>query len=415
MKTIFIDCSMGAAGDMLTAALLDLFPEKEEIVKELNMLKIPGVEYRLTGVSKCGISGAKMDVFINGEREGHEFHDHDDEKHGSHGHNSMHRIEDIVSSLDISEKVKKDVLSVYSLLAEAESKVHGVPVKEIHFHEVGNMDAVADITAVCYLMDRLSPGRISASPVNTGSGTVHCAHGVLPVPAPATAELLKEIPSYNDGIQGELTTPTGAALLKYYVKSFGNMPVMKTKAIGYGMGNKDFERANCVRIFTGETGKEEVSSGELKDRVLELSCNIDDMTAEEIAFAMEGLMTEGALDVYTSSIVMKKGRPGTLFSVLCREEDGERFAALIFKLTTTIGIRKTVHERYVLKRETETVTTPYGDVRVKKSSGYGVTREKYEYEDISRIAKEQGESTGTVLSDLFLKNKSERTVPVDSP
>lgn len=343
-----------------------------------------------------------MDVFINGEREGHEFHDHDDEKHGSHGHNSMHRIEDIVSILDISEKVKKDVLSVYSLLAEAESKVHGVPVKEIHFHEVGNMDAVADITAVCYLMDRLSPGRISASPVNTGSGTVHCAHGVLPVPAPATAELLKEIPSYNDGIQGELTTPTGAALLKYYVKSFGNMPVMKTKAIGYGMGNKDFERANCVRIFTGETGNEEGSSGELKDRVLELSCNIDDMTAEEIAFAMEGLMTEGALDVYTSSIVMKKGRSGTLFSVLCREEDGERFAALIFKLTTTIGIRKTVHDRYVLKRETETVTTPYGDVRVKKSSGYGVTREKYEYEDISRIAKEQGISLRGVNGDSLL-------------
>lgn len=398
MKTLYIDCSMGAAGDMLTAALLSLFNEKETIVKELNALNIPGVEYRLSRASRCGISGDKMDVFVNGETEGSGDHDHDHGDHGHseghehHEHRGLHGIEDIVEKINISGSVRQDILSVYGLLADAESKVHGVPVTEIHFHEVGHMDAVADIAAVCFLINRLSPEKILAGPVNTGSGTVRCAHGILPVPAPATAELLRGIPAYNDGITGELTTPTGAALLKHFVTDFGDMPEIRTEAIGYGMGNKDFERANCVRILLGETVDKAGSKEEPKDSIALLSCNIDDMTGEEIGFAVEELINKGALDVFTSPIGMKKGRPGVLLSVICRKDKREEFARLIFDLTTTIGIRESVHERYVLNRDTDTVSTRYGELRIKRSSGYGVVREKYEYEDVADIARKNGTS-----------------------
>lgn len=416
MKTLYIDCSMGAAGDMLTAALLGLFPDKEKVLDELNDLHIPGVEYRLSTVKKCGITGDKISVLVNGTEEGAAAygrgdHDQGDHDHGStshahdeaghhhdhhdeypHEHRDMKDIGDIVDSLKLSDKVKEDVLSVYGLIAGAESKVHGSPVNEIHFHEVGNMDAVADVTAVCFLINRLGVEKVYASPVNTGSGTVHCAHGILPVPAPATAELLKGIPAYNDGITSELTTPTGAALLKYFVSSFGDMPELRTESIGYGMGNKDFERANCVRVLFGESEGMGASDASRGDRVILLSCNVDDMTGEESAFAVEELLKNGALDVFTSPIGMKKGRQGILLSLICREGEEERFASLIFKYTTTIGIRKSVHERFILERKTEKVSTPYGDIRVKRSYGYGVTREKYEYEDIARIAREQGVS-----------------------
>ncbi len=276
-------------------------------------------------------------------------------------------------------------MAVYRLIAEAESHVHGVPVTEIHFHEVGTMDAVADITTVCFLMDRISPDRVAASPIHVGSGEVKCAHGILPVPAPATAYLLRGLPIYGGSIRGELCTPTGAALLKYFVSRYGEMPVMKVDAIGYGMGKKDFDRANCVRAMLGETADQ-------REEVVELSCNVDDMTAEEIGFAMEQLFEKGAAEVYTLSAGMKKSRPGTLIRVICKEGEKEDMAALLFKHTTTLGIREAVMQRYVLKRDLVTIDTPYGRVRRKDSEGYGVKRSKYEYDDLSRIAREKGVS-----------------------
>jgi len=252
------------------------------------------------------------------------------------------------------------------------------------------MDAIADVTAVCLLMERLQPDQIIVSPVHVGSGHVHCAHGILPVPAPATAYILKDAPIYGGRIRGELCTPTGAALLKHFATRFGDMPVMKTTAIGYGMGKKDFEMANCVRAMLGET---EDSTGE----AAELSCNIDDMTAEAIGFAMDRLYDAGALEVYTTAVGMKKNRPGVVLSALCRMDDREKIAREIFKYTTTIGIRENVMKRYMLWRKSETVETEFGPVRKKTSTGYGVTREKYEYDDISRIAKAQGISVAEVL------------------
>lgn len=303
-KTLYLDCSMGAAGDMLTAALLELLTEEQQVefVEKMNNLGIPGVEVQKSTVSKCGINGTHVKVLVNGEEEGelmlhhhhHDEHEHSHEhshehthehehehehehthEHGhehshehhhdhehdhghahTHSHHGMADIEHIVMHhLDIPENVKHDIMAVYGEIAEAESVAHGKPIDEIHFHEVGTMDAVADITAVCLLIDMIKPERIIASPVHVGSGTVRCAHGILPVPAPATAYILRGVPIYGGKIKSELCTPTGAALLKHFVSSFGDMPIISLEKIGYGMGYKDFPQANCVRAFLGETNE----------------------------------------------------------------------------------------------------------------------------------------------------------------
>ena len=382
MKTLYLDCGMGAAGDMLTAALLELLPDGDAFLETLNGLGIPGVKFAAEKSVKCGITGTHMRVSVNGEEEG--AHDHD---HGhTHSHGSMADIRAIVNGLPIPTMVKLNILSVYEEIAQAESHVHGVSVDQIHFHEVGSMDAVADVTAVCLLLHRLNVDRIVVSPVHVGSGQVRCAHGILPVPAPATAWILREVPIYGGSIAGELCTPTGAALLKHFADEFGDMPPMRVSAIGYGMGRKDFPRANCVRAMLGQTEEKQ------RDAVVELRCNVDDMTGETVGFALERLLAEGALDAFTTPIGMKKSRPATLITVLCRPEQKERMVCLLLRHTTTLGVREQLCRRYTLERRVETVNTPYGPVRKKVSEGYGVRREKYEYEDLAGIAAEQGVS-----------------------
>ena len=432
MKTLYIDCGMGAAGDMLSAALLELLPDPEGFIKRLNDAGIPGVKIKADKRIKCGITGTGVTVLVEGVEEdenlhehhhdheheehlhhehdehGHDHehhHDHDDHEHHhehEHGHHHEHHgikdIEHVVRDhMNVPDSVKDDILKVFGLIAEAESHVHNAPITDIHFHEVGTMDAVADITAVCLLMNEISPDEVIASPVHVGSGQVKCAHGILPVPAPATAYILQGVPSYGGQIQGELCTPTGAALLKHFVTKFGNMPVMTTNAIGYGMGKKDFPVANCVRVMLGETKDQQ-------DSVTELSCNVDDMNAEEISYAMTKLFEGGALDVYTAPIGMKKGRPGTLIRVLCKIEDTEDIVKLIFKHTSTIGIRKAILDRYVLDRRIETIDSPCGPVRKKISTGYGITREKYEFDDVAKLA----DSENTDLKSLIYKIENNR-------
>ncbi len=374
MKLLYLDCAMGAAGDMLTAALLELFPDPQAILAELNQLGLPGVQFIAEESVKCGIRGTHIRVLVSGEEECEEHRHH-------HHHSGMEDIAHIISHLRLSDSVRAHVLEVYNSIAQAESHVHGVPVNQIHFHEVGAMDAVADVTAVCYLMDKLGVAAVHASPIHVGSGQVECAHGVLPVPAPATAYLLQNIPTYGGDIWGELCTPTGAALLKHFVTQFDGMPVMATAAIGYGMGKKDFPTANCVRAMLGDAADQ-------TDTVLELSCNLDDMTGEAIGFATEQLLAAGALDVFTVPIAMKKNRPGTLLTVLCPPEDKERFVSLLFRHTTTLGIRENTLHRYTLSRRMETAETPYGSIQKKIAEGYGTVRSKYEYENLARIARE---------------------------
>ena len=255
------------------------------------------------------------------------------------------------------------------------------------------MDAIADITAVCYLLNKLQVDKICASAVHVGSGQVKCAHGILPVPAPATAYILRGVPTYGGEIRGELCTPTGAALLKHFVSEFGKMPVMATTAIGYGMGKKDFPAANCIRAMLGTA---EVPG----DSVAELSCNLDDMTPEEIGFAMDRLLEAGALDVFTTPIGMKKNRPGIMLTVLCKPELKDKLVQQLFRHTTTLGIRENMMNRYTLDRKIETIETPYGPVRKKISSGYGVERSKLEFDDLSKIAREQDISLLTLKKEL---------------
>ena len=394
MKTLYLDCGMGAAGDMLTAALLELFPQPEKLIDELNTIGIPHVEFSAEKTSKCGIMGTHVSVKIHGQEEGEHHHTHDGHTHSHHhAHSSLHDIEHILSHMHLSDKIRTDVMAVYHLIAEAESKAHGVPVSEIHFHEVGNLDAIADVTAVCLLMDKLGAKKIIASPIHVGSGQVHCAHGILPVPAPATAHILQGCPIYGGKIKGELCTPTGAALLKYFVHSFGDLPVMRISAIGYGMGKKDFEAANCVRAMFGETANS-------KDEMYELNCNVDDMTAEQIGFALECCFKAGAAEAFTIPINMKKSRPGTLIRVLCKEDLKETLIQTIFKFTSTAGIRETKVARSVLDRSFTEVETPYGKIRRKDYFGYGVSRYKYEYDDLARIASENGLSIDELLKNI---------------
>jgi uncharacterized protein (TIGR00299 family) protein len=390
---------MGAAGDMLTASLASAAGDISSVQKELNEIGIPGVEYIVENTKKMGVTGTSVRVLVNGaEEETEDVHeDHHDHEHHHH-HASMADIENIINGLSVSEKVKNDAVNVYKIIAEAESKVHGESVSEIHFHEVGAMDAVADITACCYLADKIGADKIIVSPVRTGKGHVHCAHGILPVPAPATANILMDVPNYQGDIDGEMCTPTGAALIKYFADGFGSQPVMTTEAMGYGMGKKDFTAANCVRAFLGET--EEAS-----DTVIEFLCNLDDMTAESIGFAEEQFFAAGALEVYTMPAQMKKSRPGVLLTVMCREKDKDQILGLIFRHTTTLGVRENISRRHILSRTTEMVRTDLGEVRKKVSSGYGVKREKYEYEDMARMAREQDMSLAEVTAYIKKQEK----------
>ena len=488
MKLLYLDCGMGAAGDMLGAALAELLPDdaRDAFTSELNAAGIPGVHVSLDPSVKCGITGTHLTVTVNGteEKEGghshsheHSHHDHQHDHahdhshshdhqhshshdhHHDHSHRSLHDIHHIIDDLKLPEAVRTDILAVYRLIAEAESKAHDKPVSEIHFHEVGTMDAIADIASVCLLLHKLAPDQIIASPIHVGSGQVKCAHGILPVPAPATAYILKDIPIYSGSIQGELCTPTGAALLKHFVTRFDQMPLMTPASTGYGMGTKDFPAANCVRAILGESFAENQheqpacspatpapttapastatpasatapapttapastatpapEEAAITETICELSCNVDDMTGEDIAFAIETFLQNGALDAFTVPCTMKKGRPGVLVTVLCKDPDQKQMTKLILQHTTTLGVRSAEKKRWILSRtESETVipddvlanvTAPdmpaeskahelktTGDdctIRSKTSTGFGITRNKYEHDDLEKIARTYG-------------------------
>lgn len=391
MRTLYIDCSMGCAGDMLTAALLELHPDKDDFLRRMNAALGGKAVLSASPDSKCGLRGTHVTVLINGDEEGEATRHH-------HEHTSISEILSFIDSVPLEVKVREDAKKVYSLIAEAESRVHGHPIENVHFHEVGSIDALADVLSVCALMHELAPERILASEVNVGSGTVRCAHGVLPVPAPATELILRGVPIYSGQIKSELCTPTGAALLKYFVWKFGAMPTMQIENAGCGTGKKDFECANVVRAFIGETAND-------GEEIIELACNLDDMTPEEFAFAMEELFSLGALDVYFTSIGMKKSRPGVKLTCMCRERQREQMLECIFKHTTTLGVREYVCKRYELGRSEKTVRTQDGEVRVKTSSGYGAVREKAEYEDLAALARKSGKTIAQIRSEVLKVNK----------
>ncbi len=409
MRTLYLELSMGAAGDMLTAALYELLDDdkKKLFLEKINSLGLEKVTVTAEQSVKCGIIGTHMDICIDGISEHEHYHGHEHEHHHDHGHDHEHHhdhhhdhnhdvhhhhdhvhssvkdIENEIEHLPLDEGIRYNIRQIYALIAEAESIAHNCSVSDIHFHEVGTKDAMADIAGVCILMDMISPQRIVASPICVGFGTVRCAHGILPVPAPATANILKGIPVYAGNIEGELCTPTGAAIIRFFADEYSQMPPMSISADGYGMGSKDFEKCNCVRAFLGE-------STDSAEDIIELSCNVDDMTGEEIGYATEVFLREGAADVYTTPIGMKKSRPGIKITVMCRPEESDKFVSLMMKHTTTIGIRRCSFERFVLDRSIKEYDTSYGKARIKRSKGYGVIREKPEYDDVRRLAENDG-------------------------
>jgi len=374
MKTLYIDCRTGASGDMAVGALLELVPDRAEAVARLNAMGIPGVRAEARDALRCGLRGTGVSVLVNGEEEGHGHgHLHG---HGHHHHASMEEILAIVDSMRVSDTVKSHVRETYALIVAAESKAHGVEVSEVHFHEVGAKDAVFDIAAAALLLEEISPGRITASMPEVGGGFAKCAHGVLPVPAPATVNLLEGVPFSSGAADCELLTPTGAALLRHFASSFGPMPPMAVEKTGLGCGGRDIPgRPNMLRMFLGE---EVAGEGGPNGRVVELKANIDDMTGEELAYAAAKLRKLGALDVSLVQALMKKGRPGQILEVMCRPEQADGLAAAILRETTTFGVRRADLSRYELDRAIEAGAD---GVRVKKGAGYGVEKSKREFDD----------------------------------
>lgn len=394
MKTLYFDCAMGAAGDMLMGALSELHPDRDGFLARLNRALAGRAVVSAAPDSKCGISGTHISVSINGREEGEEPDGHCDAGHHHHHHTSISEIFAFLDHAEADSAVIADAKAVYTLLADAESSVHGRPIENIHFHEIGSLDALADILGVSMLIHELAPDKIVCSPINVGSGTVKCAHGILPVPAPATELILRGVPVYGGSIRGELCTPTGAALLKHFSTGFGEIPLMSVSAAGYGTGTKNFDAANVVRAMIGESRSD---AGE----ILELKCNLDDMTAEEVGYAQEMLFSAGALDVYTAPIGMKKNRPAVLLTCMCRREQRDEMLRCIFANTSTLGVREYVCSRYTLSRREESVETEYGAVHIKNASGWGVSRSKPEYEDVARIARETGRSFHEVASGIM--------------
>ena len=408
MKTLYFECAMGAAGDMLMGALYELLPDKEAFLEGMNRLD-PALRVEAEAAARQGMAGTHMRVHVHGREEGHEhYHDHShDHHHGGeqehdhghvhhhyqHEHRTLADIDRMVDGFGLPAAVREKAKEVYRLLAAAESRAHGVSVEQVHFHEVGALDAVADITGVCWLMELLGPDRVIASPVNLGGGTVKTAHGLLPVPAPATAALLEGVPAYGGDIPAELCTPTGAALLKTFASSFGPLPMGTIRGVGSGCGTKDFPRANCLRAFLIE----EAGSAEgPNDHVTELKANIDDMTGEDLGFAVEHLLAAGALYVSYTPVQMKKNRPGVLLTCLCRPEEADAMAAEILRHTSTFGVRRTDCTRYALAVEREAVETPLGTITKKTGSGWGIAKHKAEFEDLAAAARDRKVPLGEV-------------------
>ena len=382
MKTLYIDCGMGCAGDMLTAALLELHPDREAFIAKMNAALGGRAVITASADSKCGIKGTHVSVLINGDEEGTVLHH-------EHQPTSIAEILGFIAAAPLPDKVRSDAAAVYKMLADAESRVHSAPVENIHFHEVGSIDALADVLNVCMLMHELAPEKVICSHISVGSGSVRCAHGVIPVPAPSTEVLLRGIPYRSGDIESELCTPTGAALLRHFADEFSPMPLITVEAAGYGTGTKDFKRANVVRVLLGEAQDEHES-------VIELVCSIDDMTAEDLGFALERLLEAGALDAYYTSAGMKKCRPGVELNCICKSSERDAVLRCLFKNTSTLGVRERECRRYTLSRGTKALETPLGSVSVKIAQGYGVRREKPEYDELAQIARKTGLSMSEI-------------------
>ncbi|KAA6328808.1 hypothetical protein EZS27_022329 [termite gut metagenome] len=399
MKILYFDCFSGISGDMTLSALLDLGIDKDILVNELKKLGLNGWEIAVTNVSKHGIEAKHVDVVLEngiwGKVTGmfHHHHSH------SHVHRNMGDIARIIDASGISSGAKELAKRIFMRLALAEAKVHGSTPEEVHFHEVGAMDSIIDIVGAAICIDILSPDKVYASALHDGYGFVKCQHGTIPVPVPAVTEVLsaRGVSFKQLDIEGEMMTPTGAAIVAELAESFGSMPEMKITKTGYGAGKKDFPIPNLLRVMLGET----VATTEQSDSVTVIETNIDDTTPEILGYVMERLFEAGAKDVFFIPIQMKKNRLATLLSVICDEVETALMEHIIFTETSTIGLRKYSVTRSCLPRKAVTVATPYGNAEAKEVTFEGTTRTTLEYDDACRLAR----AKNVPLRDILFKGE----------
>ncbi len=379
MKVLYYDCFAGISGDMNLAALVDIASNEEEIIELFKNILPLEVEIEFKEVMKNGMRAKKINVIQKKEV-----------------HRHISDIKDIIISSKLKDSVIDRSLKIFEKIALAESKIHNVPIEKVHFHEIGAVDTIVDILGCAYLLDKLNVSKIFSSPIEIGNGFITFSHGKFKVPAPATAEILKNVPLTQNS-QGEATTPTGAAIITTITDEFKFPENLVVEKIGYGGGDRDIEIPNVLRVFYGELKEE------LKRKETLIEVNIDDMPAEQMEYLMEKLFENGALDVFFTPIIMKKSRPAYMLNVLCKKEKEEEMERIIFLETTTFGLRKINVEKVMLDRKIESINTPYGILRIKKASFNGKEKIKFEYEDIKRIAKEKNIPFNEVLR--YIENK----------
>lgn len=385
MTTLFIECFSGLSGDMFLAAMIDMGVPADFLTNELSKLHINDeFHLEIKEANKMGIFGTQVHVHVREEKCNH-FHDHSEEKHSHHHHHhhrNLHSISHIINDSSLSEEVKQTSMNIFTLIAKAEAKIHAKPIDEVHFHEVGATDSIIDIVGAAICLHYLRPEKVVSTPIELGGGFVKCAHGLMPVPAPATAEILHNLPTTRGKVQFETTTPTGAAILATIVNEFTStfsVPIART---AYGIGHRDMEIPNLVRMSWAET------TGNVQNHKL-LQCNIDDMTSETIAPVIDLLLEEGAQDAHFTPIIMKKGRPALLLSVLCVEEKEDDLKSLLFRHTTTLGVKSVRVDKTELQRTIEKVETIYGEVKVKHAYFNGeLINSKPEIDDCKKLAEQ---------------------------
>jgi uncharacterized protein (TIGR00299 family) protein len=443
MRIAYLECFSGISGDMFLGALVDAGVSPGLLEKTVEALGV-GAKLEISKVMRSGISATKVDVWVDGKKDmpreeywakqdvvpgpakahhdheyahGHNHHHEHSHHHESgsheqsptnapaphehgHSHRGLSEIRTIISASAISDSAKTTAIAIFEALGAAEAKIHNVPVESIHFHEVGAVDAIVDIVCAAVGAEALGVDGIVCSALNVGGGSVKCAHGTFPVPAPATVELLKNAPVYSSGIEAELVTPTGAAIAKTLATRFGAFPEMKIEKSAYGAGSRDFPgHPNVLRIVIGEAVP--VLTGKTRSETISvMEANLDDLNPQVFGYVMDRLLEEGALDVFGMPVQMKKNRPGTLLTVLCKPEDAEKLIQLIFSETTTLGVRRREESRQTLARRWESVRTEWGEVRIKIASMNGtVTNYAPEYEDCRRIAAEHHVPLKTVMQE----------------
>jgi uncharacterized protein (TIGR00299 family) protein len=386
LKIAYFDCFAGASGDMILGALLDAGLSIERLREEIAKLQLTHYTLDVTKVVKKGIGGSQAQIVI-------------DQDHHDHHHRHLSHIREIIADSDLDDKIKDRSTAIFVRLAEAEARVHRSSVEAVHFHEVGAMDAIIDVVGAVVGFSVLGIDKIFCSPLHVGGGTIECAHGTLPVPAPATAELIKGRPTYSTGVAGELLTPTGAAILTTLASGFGPMPAMTIGQIGYGAGTADPGIPNLLRVAIGEA-RDDIGGYEVEQTVL-IETNIDDMNPQLYDHLMGRLLNEGALDVFLTAVQMKKNRPGTLLSVICKSDAVGSLADILMQETTTIGLRWRVENRIMAAREIRRIDTVHGPVAVKLARNNGrIINLTPEYDDCKRLAIEKQLPLKKVLDDV---------------